>query len=207
MAGRGIAAALAIRLGLALGLGLGLGLGLTIAGCHGTPEIDWSAPENFLLWENAATTEDGVELQYWSLVDAPADAVYQALTEVEQYADFIPGVSRVQLLDSTPAIKTVQIAQKVISRQTNAKVEWTFAPERRRIEFRTLQSDLARNDGSYEVVPSPDKQRCLVRTTFLVREGEHAQSVPIGILASATREAFLAAAGGVKQRATAGRTP
>jgi len=193
MGGRGIGAALAV-----------CALGLVVAGCGGAPEIDWTAPENFLLWENAATTEEGVELQYWSLVDAPAEAVYKVLTEVELYAEFIPGVSRVQLLDATPTTKTAEIAQKVISRQTDAKVEWTFVPGRRRIEFRTLQSDLAHNDGSYEVEPSPDGRRCFVRTTILVRGGEHAQSVPIRVLASATRASFLAAADGVKRRALGG---
>lgn len=184
---------------LAVGL---VALGLTVGGCGGPPEIDWTAPENLLLWEHAAITEEGVELQYWSLVDAPAEAVYGALAEVERYADFVPGVSRVQLLDTTPTSKTVEIAQQVVSRQTNAKVEWTFAPDRRRIEFRTLQTDLARNDGRHEIEPSPDGRRCLVRTTFLVREGEDARSVPVGVLAAATREAFLAAADGVKRRAT-----
>src|SRR5262249_31585698 len=94
------------------------------------------------------------------------------------------------------------IAQRVIGRQANAKVRWNLFPDRRRIEFTTLVSNLSRNDGSYEIQPSPDGTRCLVRSAFLVREGEgQAQSVPIGVVVSGTRESFLAAARGVKQRA------
>jgi carbon monoxide dehydrogenase subunit G len=171
-----------------------------VAGCGERP-VDWTGPEDFILTEHATQTENGVQLDYVSLVDAPAQAVYDALADVEHYADFIPGVNRVQLLTTGKNSKTVQIAQRVISQQTNAKVEWTFYPERRRIEFRTLQSNMAYNDGSYEVEASPDGRRCLVRTTFLVREGTHTQSIPMGVLTSGTRESFLAAAQGVKRRA------
>jgi ribosome-associated toxin RatA of RatAB toxin-antitoxin module len=171
-----------------------------VTGCGERP-IDWAGPENFVLSEKASETENGVQLEYVSLVDAPAQAVYDALADVEHYADFIPGVNRVQLLTTGKNSKTVQIAQRVISQQTNAKVEWTFFPERRRIEFRTLQSNMAYNDGSYEIEPSPDGRRCLVRTTFLVREGPHTQSIPMGVLTSGTHESFLAAAAGVKRRA------
>jgi carbon monoxide dehydrogenase subunit G len=178
-----------------------------VAGCGGSTEIDWTAPESLILWENAATTEEGVELQYWSLIDAPPDAVYSALTDIEHYAEFMPGVSDVQLLDATPTTKTVQMARQVVKRHGSAKVEWTFAPAARRIEFRTLESDLAHNDGSYEVEASPDGQRCLVRATFLVRDDVNVQAVPARVIASATRESFRAAADGVKRRATNGGAP
>ena len=174
---------------------------LVLAGC-GDGRIDWGAPENFLLREKSTKTDDGVKLEYWSLVDAPAQAVYEALADIEHFPDFVPGVDSVQLLEGGNANKTVQIAQRVIGRQANAKVRWSLVPERHRIEFTTLVSNLSRNDGSYEIEPSPDGTRCLVRSTFLVREGEgQAQSVPIGVLVSGTRESFLAAARGVKQRA------
>lgn len=165
-------------------------------------QVDWNAPEDLLLVEDAMKTDDGIQLQYWSLVDASAQAVYDALADVEHYADFIPGVSRVDLLTIGDHEKTVQIAQRVLGQQTNAKVRWQFYPDRLRIEFHTLQSNLSMNDGSYEIEASPDGRRCLVHTTFLVRGGEHARSVPTGVLASATREAFLAAAAGVKRRVT-----
>ncbi len=186
-------------------------LGWVVAGCGGSTEIDWTAPESLILWENAATTQEGVELQYWSLIDAPPDAVYRALTDVEHYAEFIPGVSDVQLLDATPTTKTVQMVQRVVRRHGHAKVEWTFAPAERRIEFRTLESDIAHNEGSYEIEASPDGQRCLIRATFLVydgaRAGANARSAPVRIVASATRESFRAAADGVKRRATNGTSP
>jgi ribosome-associated toxin RatA of RatAB toxin-antitoxin module len=185
-----------VRRGLSL-----LTLALALGACR-ERGVDWNAPGNLLLREQSAKTDDGVRLEYWSLVDAPAQAVYDALADLEHYPDFIPGVDRLQVLGVDGNTKTVQIAQRVIGRQSNAKVEWTFIPERRRIEFHTAQSDLSYNDGSYDIEPSPDGKRCLVHSVFLVREGQgRAQGVPIGVLVSGTRESFLGAARGVQQRA------
>jgi len=182
-----------------------LGLLWMLAACGGEPSVDWGAPENFLLREKSTKRDDGVQLEYWSLVAAPAQAVYDALADVEHYPDFIPGVDRVQLLTVDGSSKTVQIAQRVIGRQDNAKVEWTFHPDQRRIEFKTLASNISYNDGSYQVDPSPDGARCLVHSTFLVHAGQGmAQAVPIGVLAQGTRDAFLTAAQGVKKRAARG---
>ena len=184
-------------------LALGLGLGLAACGERG---VDWSAPENFLYRESSKKGDGGVQLDYWSLVDASCSAVYDALVDVEHYADFIPGVDRTQILHVTPTSKTIQIAQRVIGRQSNAKVEWKFDRDKREIDFKTLQADLNYNDGTYRLEESPDGKRCLVRTTFLVKEGQGlAQAVPIGVLAAGTHEAFLAAAKGVKSRAVGTR--
>ncbi len=178
-----------------------LGLVLLVTAC-GERAVDWSAPENLLLREKSAKADDGVQLEYWSLVDAPMQAVYDAIADVEHYPDFVRGVDQVQLLESGANTKTVQITQRVIGRQNNAKVLWTFFPDRHRVEFKTQVSNINYNDGSYDIQASPDGRRCLVHSTFLVREGQgQAQAVPIGVLASGTRDSFLAAAEGVKKRA------
>jgi ribosome-associated toxin RatA of RatAB toxin-antitoxin module len=180
-----------------------LGLVVILAAC-GEAGVDWNKPENLLLREKSAKKDDGMQLEYWSLVDATCKAVYDALTDVEHYPDFIPGVDRAQILGVEGNSKTIQIAQRVIGRQSNAKVKWTFNPDKRQIDFTTISSDLSFNDGHYELDASPDGKRCLVRTTFLVKQGQGmTQAVPIGVLAAGTREAFLAAAQGVKKRVAA----
>jgi ribosome-associated toxin RatA of RatAB toxin-antitoxin module len=186
---------------MAFARGALLGLTFLLVAC-GESGVDWSKPENFLLREKSSKKDEGVQLEYWSLVDATCKAVYDALADVEHYPDFIPGVDRAQILNVTPNTKTIQIAQRVIGRQSNAKVEWTFQPEKKQIDFKTLSADLNYNDGHYELESSPDGKRCLVRSTFVVKQGQGmAQAVPIGVLAAGTREAFLAAAQGVKKRA------
>ena len=126
--------------------------------------------------------------------------MYQALADVEHYPDFIPGVDQVQLLEAKGDTKTVFIAQRVIGRQSSAKVVWTLDPAKRHVSFTTVQSNLSYNDGSYEIEGSPSGTRSLVRSHFLVKEAD-ATPVPIGVLATATREAFLTAAKGVRDRA------
>ena len=173
-------------------------VGMLLAACD--RGVDWNGPENLLAREKATDRDAFVELEYWSLVDAPCQRIYEALVDVEHYPDFIPGVQHVQLMGKTERSKTVQIAQSVIGRQANAKVEWMFDPEKRDIQFKTLNSDLTYNDGYYKLVDSPDGKRCLVKTLFLVKQ---AQGLSLGALSQATRETYLAAARGVKKRATA----
>jgi len=171
-----------------------LGL-LAVVACQGG--VDWEGPENLLLRETAAEKDGRAELEYWSLLDAPCQPVFDALADVEHYPDFVPGVDRVQVLAQAPNSKTVQIAQRVIGRQNSAKVEWNFYPERWRIDFRTLASDLTYNDGGYVLEQSPNGKRCLVRTTYLVKEGK---GLSLGALRQASQEAFVAAARGVRKR-------
>jgi ribosome-associated toxin RatA of RatAB toxin-antitoxin module len=176
------------------------GLLTAVGGCGGE-RIDWSAPENFLLRERAEqAAEGGIEFEYLSLVDAPAGKLYAALADVEHYPDFVDGVTRVRLISGDAQRKVVDIAQRVIGRQTQATVEWRFDPAARRIDFKTLESDLSFNTGGYVITPSPDGKRSLVTTRFLSTE-RAGSTLPVGVLKSATREAFLAAARGVKKRA------
>src|SRR5207249_683129 len=69
---------------------------LLVAAC-GEKAIDWNAPENLVLREKSSKVDDKVKLEYVSLVDATAKAVYDALADVEHFPDFIPGVDNVQL--------------------------------------------------------------------------------------------------------------
>jgi hypothetical protein len=173
----------------------GLVLGLC-AGCGGG--VDWQDPENLLYRESAADDSGRVRLEYWSLLDVACDPIYDALADVDHYHEFIPGVDSTQLVASTQNTKTIQIAQRVIGRQTSAKVEWTFNRDKRTIDFRTLASDLTYNDGHYALEASPDGKRCLIRTTFFVKEG---RGLSVGALQQATRESFVTAARAIRKRA------
>ena len=173
---------------------------MAVGGCSHDKRIDWSAPENFFYYESSSNLDKGVELTYWALVDAPADAVYKVLADVEHYAEFVDGVDRTQLLTQSDNTKKILIAQRVIGRQNNAQVLWTFHPDQKKIDFDTEQSDLYYNEGHYEIIPSPDGTRSLVKVTFIVKESERV-SIPRGVLASTTRDTFASAAKSIKKRA------
>ena len=173
-----------MRVGSLVTAGLSIAL---LAGCGGGGSVDWNGPENLMVREETATKDGGVELQYWSLIDSPCKPVYEALTDFEHYRDFIPGVDSTSLLASTENSKTILIAQRVIGRQNNAKVEWKMDPAKPRIEFKTIASDFSFNEGFYEFEPSPDGKRCLLHTLFLVKQKEGTgELVPEDLLATAT---------------------
>jgi ribosome-associated toxin RatA of RatAB toxin-antitoxin module len=171
-------------------------------GCRsGEPKIDWSAPENLFAVEKTEKNEDGsTRLEFHSLVDAPADKIYAALAEPDNYAAFVEGVTESGKIATTENTMTTYITQKVIGRQNRAKVKWTFHPEQRRIEFETLESDLNYNDGWYQIYASPDGKRSYVVSVYNLRLKGRVQAPP-GVAATATREAFKAAANSVKARA------
>lgn len=184
-----------------------LGIVLALSGC-GEKAIDWAGPENLLVRETSADRDDGLQLDYWSLIDLPCKPIYDALVDVEHYPEFIPNVDRSQIVAQSEGSKTILIAQRVISRQSSAKVEWKFDPAKPQIDFKTLTSDFAFNDGTYTFEPSPDGKRCVVHTTFVVKQGEgQGQSVPLSVLAQATRSSFVEAAKGVKKRASGAAKP
>ncbi len=181
---------------------LGVSLTLVIAAaCSRGPSIDWSAKENFFAVEKSQETDDGARLEFHSLVDAPAEAVYRALADVEHYASFVDGVSESALVSADQNTKVIQITETVIGRQSRARVKWTLHPAQRKIEFETQQSDANYNDGTYQVIASPDDKRCYVVSVFHVQTKGAPQNVPIGVLKSATRESFEKAAHSVKRRA------
>jgi carbon monoxide dehydrogenase subunit G len=172
-----------------------------LAGCQSKQSIDWSAKENFFVVEKVGKNDDGsVRLEYHSLVDAPADAAYKALAEPEDYVAFVKGVSDSGKISGEGNTRIIHITQSVIGRQTRARVKYTFHPEERKIEFQTIESDSTLNDGTYEVIPSPDGKRAYVVTVFNVRE-KSGQKMPPGVMMSGTREAFLEAAQSIKARA------
>lgn len=175
--------------------------GLFVASCEKKPSIDWNAKENFFFIDKADKNEDGsVRLEYHSLVDAPADGVYQALAEPENYVAFVNGVTDSGKISAEGNTRVVHITQTVIGRQNRAQLKYTFHPEEKKIEFQTLQSDINFNDGSYQVFASPDGKRCHVVSVYNIRE-KGGQKVPPGVLVSGTREAFKRAAESVKAKA------
>jgi ribosome-associated toxin RatA of RatAB toxin-antitoxin module len=180
---------------------LATAVGFALGGCGGDL-VDWSAAENVVHREKLTEQAGGALIEYWSLLDLPCPPIFDALVDVEHYPEFVPGVDRVALVSEAPGSKTVQIAQRVIGRQASAKVEWTFDRDRKRVDFRTLASDLTYNDGNYQLHASPDGTRCAVHSSFLVKEG---RGLSLGALAQATRESFMAAARGVRRRAAGGK--
>src|SRR5437867_529470 len=97
---------------------LALAAPLAMAACRSSePQIDWSAKENFFIVEKADKNPDeSVRLEFHSLVDVPARAVYDLLSQPENYASFIEGVTDSGTLSSEGNGRLVHITQNVVGR-------------------------------------------------------------------------------------------
>ena len=108
-----------------------LGLMVLVVAC-GEKSIDWSAPENLVYVEKSDTTDDGVRLEYWSLVDAPCKAIYEALVDVEHYPEFIPGVDQTQIVNRTENSKVVLISPRSVGKKPFTPKRLCRTPENQR---------------------------------------------------------------------------
>mgnify|MGYP001199793248 CR=1 FL=1 len=179
---------------------LAIALVALAVGCH-RERFDWEQKEDFLLVRNEKQLEDGsVRMEFVSLVNAPADELYRALSDVEHHAEFIEGVTESTLVSNEGNRKVVDVTNSVLGRPNRAKIEWTMEPERRKIAFKTLKAQLTDNSAEYAIEPSPDGKRARVTTIYFLRDkGGH--PFPLHSLRMAIRDSYVAAVSGVKRRA------
>ena len=69
------------------------------------------------------------------------------------------------------------MTQRVVSRMARGKIEWTFSRVPLRIDFKTLTSDSAFDDGTYTFEPST-RRHALPRAFHSSREARHGYSCP-----------------------------
>ena len=163
--------------------------------------FDWEQPEDFFLTRSVKTLDDGsVEMQFVSLVNAPADALFQALSDVEHHDQFIEGVTESTLVSSEGNRKVVDITNRVLGRPNRAKIEWTIDAPNRALSFKTIESEFTDNSAEYKVESSPDGKRARVTTVYHLRE-KGGNPFPLHSLKMAIEDAYAAAVRGVKRRA------
>ena len=175
-----------------------------LVGCQ-RQRVDWLQGENFFLERQTKTLGDGtVEMRFVSLVNAPAEGLFNALSDVGNHDKFIEGVTESKVLRTDGNRRVVDITNRVLGRPNRAKIEWTIDHVNRRMSFKTLESEMTENSADYKVDASPDGQRALVTTVYHLRDkGGH--PFPLHSLKLAIEDAYRAAVRGVKNRAL-GRT-
>lgn len=174
---------------------------VSTVGCQ-RDKFNWEQNEDFMLVQSEEQLDDGsVRMSFVSLVNAPADKLYSALSDVEHHAEFIEDVSESKVISSEgDRKKVVDITNRVLGRPNQAKIEWTFDPEERTIAFRTIESRFTDNSAEYKIEPSPDGKRTRVTTVYYLRDkGGH--PFPLHLLRMAIRDSYVASVSGVKRRA------
>jgi uncharacterized protein YndB with AHSA1/START domain len=162
--------------------------------------FDWEQPEDFKLVETTETLRDSsVEMRFVSLVNAPAEDLYRALSDVEHHAEFVEGVMESRLLGADGNKRTVEIINTVLGRPNRAKIEWTLDEPNLTVSFRTLEAEFTDNSAEYKIEPSPDGKRARVVTVYHLRE--KGGPFPLHSLKTAIVDSYVAAVRGIKRRA------
>ena len=163
--------------------------------------FDWGQKENFMLSQSETTLDDGsVRMEFESLIDAPADPLFLAFSDVEHHAEFVTGVSESKLVSSSGNTKVVDITNEVLGRPNRARIEWTIEPQKRKLSFKTIEAQYTDNSAEYVMEPSPDGTRTRVKTIYYLRDkGGH--PFPLYTLRAAIRDGYVAAVSSVKRRA------
>ena len=182
------------------GLRLMLVLLLLCAACM-RDSFDWGQKEDFMLSQSETTLDDGsVRMEYVSLVNAPADPLFLAFSDVEHHAEFVTGVTESKLVSSAGNKKVIDITNEVLGRPNRATIEWTIEPQQRKLSFKTVEAQYTDNSAEYVIDPSPDGTRSRVTTIYYLRDkGGH--PFPLYTLRGAIRDSYVAAVGSVKRRA------
>jgi hypothetical protein len=177
-----------------------LTFGLVGAGCA-RDGFDWDRPEDIMLEKKVDSESDGaVRMEFVSLVNAPADRLYEALKDVEHHEQFIDGVTESKVVGTDGRKKIVEIDNRVLGRPNHAKIEWTFDDGSRKAAFKTLEAEFTDNSATYAVEPSPDGKRARITTVYHLRDkGGH--PFPLHSLKLAIEDGYAAAVRGVKRRA------
>ena len=179
---------------------LAIALVLFSAACH-RDRFDWEQKEDFMLVQSEKQMEDGsVRMEFVGLVNAPADDLFRALSDVERHAEFIEGVSESKLISAEGKRKVIDITNLVLGRPNQARIEWTIEAEKRTISFKTLEAPFTDNSAEYKVEGSPDGKRSRVTTVYYLRD-KGGNPFPLHSLRMAIRDSYVAAVSGVKRRA------
>jgi len=163
--------------------------------------FDWAQPENFMLSQSEETLKDGsVRMDFVSLVNAPADPLFLAFSDVEHHAEFVKGVTESRLVSSSGNTKVIDITNDVLGRPNRATIEWTIEPQKRRLAFKTIEAQFTDNSAEYMIEPSPDGTRSRVTTIYYLRD-KCGHPFPLYTLRTAIRDGYVAAVESVKRRA------
>ena len=180
---------------------LALTFATTVASCGGGDTFDWEQFEDFTVEKTYEEQPDGaVKMTYIGLVNAPPDALFEALADVEHHNEFIEDVEEVTLVSSKGNKKVVDIRNRVLGRDNQARIEWTIDEPNRRMAFDTVEAKFTNNSAEYIIEGSPDGKRSRITTVYFLRDkGGH--PFPLHLLKTGIDESYLKAVRGVKRRA------
>lgn len=127
---------------------------LTLALCLALPLPGLRAADDVTI--EATRRDDALQVVCRATLAAPADLIWETLTDYGHLADFIPGMRRSQVLSRNGAVSVVEQSGEARFLFLSVPIEVTLASTERPpnlIEARLLKGTLKRMDGAYRIVP------------------------------------------------------
>jgi len=99
-----------------------------------------------------------------SLIDRPAYLVWEAMKQPERSAEFIEAFRKSELIEEQDNRKVVRMQVQVLTLPIlSFDAEFRYDDAARRSTMKSLGTPPQQVDAIYEIVPSPDDKKCLVR--------------------------------------------
>jgi uncharacterized membrane protein len=104
-------------------------------------------------------------------IDAPPEVVFQMMIRCADALAYVPHLRRCQVRDQAKDDSWVEVEHEIDFGWYAPRVNWTFRAELtadRRIAFRQVAGDFKANEGSWELVPTPDGATTLLLYQALI---------------------------------------
>jgi len=143
-------------------------------------------------------------MRFVSVIDAPLPKVQEALWQVERSAEIVENISRSKLVKQEGNVKVLEMHLQPLNLPLQYyTMEFTFFPDRHRVEFKTVESNTQDISGSYQLEPSPDGLR--TKLTYEA-SGTDKVSVPVpeSVMESASKQTYVNTVRGITKVAKSG---
>lgn len=144
------------------------------------------------------------KMRFVSVIDAPIDKVQAALWQVERSAEIVDNISRSKLIKQEGNTKVLEMHVQPLNLPLQYyTMEFTFFPDKHRVEFKTVDSNTQDISGSYQLEASPDGKRTRLIYTATGKD-KVAVPVPESVIESASRQTFVNTVRGITKVAKSG---
>jgi ribosome-associated toxin RatA of RatAB toxin-antitoxin module len=137
---------------------------------------DFSSLKNYLSLGEIIVVENekknGREfVQAIVLVNAPAERVYDVITDFEKYPDVFSDVKRVEIIDKTPDTITARFHLKSDLAIIPVKISYTikYYLKKNEVTWDYIEGDLAYSEGFWKLYPEGDKTIVIYRLSFDIK--------------------------------------
>jgi uncharacterized membrane protein len=150
--------------------------------------VKWDGPVEGIASENIVKGPDAFDVELTTIINAPADAVYESFLHPERSEGMVKEIRQAKVLSGDDKKKTVLFQILALDQVQTLTVDLNYDAAQKLIGIKTVEGS-ASIDGSYKLTPSPgDGKKTLV--TYKAK-----QSIPLplpeGVLKGAIKEQFV----------------